>query len=511
MFSEDEMDYEWDEWQDYFSMEVDNYYEYNERSLSDIFMHLEYEEDNESTALNRVESTTIKKVSPTYFSKMYIEALIKLKAKKEGAKDKMATSFRGALNAYIVSSYYEAFLGLSGDEKDRINFASLRFTPVLMHHPRNTLTSVLSFYVGSFRAPISFRTLHSMSFRAISPTSKRQYFPSLNNIRFSKKKGDFGTACEASLPFCNFYFFWKDKKTEHVYNTYASYKNEELLAKKARLNIAFLSSFFVQKTSKAERKTFSNYMSVYGLEFNFSSKHFFFNSLNSLCSVLNRNINISSFSFREEMGAGNKMFELNTGLSYQGSLYLPTEKPKNPKDALNFYIQDKFRYKIFSFCLTYNLLKFINDKRMQHSYGLFYSIGNTYMKFKNEVWYKDDVYKLKASLMIYPHISYFRLFNISSFLHLQEKRLNRHIVKKYEVATYSFFPMEEHISLKLGIGLSQQNKGKLCLWEKESIFTSLTFRFIFEQDKCKEIVNTTLKYNSFKNFLDFSCNLKIEY
>ena len=75
MFSEDEMDYEWDEWQDYFSMEVENYYEYNERSLSDIFMHLEYEEDNESIALNRVESTPIKQGSPTYFSKMYSNIL----------------------------------------------------------------------------------------------------------------------------------------------------------------------------------------------------------------------------------------------------------------------------------------------------------------------------------------------------------------------------------------------------------------------------------------------------
>ena len=496
MFSEDEKEYEWDEWQDYFGIEDGSYYE--------------YKEDDEDDILNKVESKTIKKDSPTYFSKMYIEALMMLKAKKEDAKDKMTLNMRGALNAYIVASYYEAFIGLRGDDKDKISFASLRFTPFLMYYPRNTLTSTLSFYVGSFRVPISFRSLANISLKSVSPTSKRKYFPSLNNIKLSKEKSDFGTACEVSLPFCNFYFFWKDKKKEHVYNIYASYKNEELLSKKARLNIAFLSSFFVQKGGANTKKSFSHYMGVYGLEINFASKYFFSNSLTSLCFLPNKNINISSFSFRNEMGVESKMFILNTGLSYRGSLYLPTN-PKNQKDELNFYVQGHFRYKIFSLSLVYNILKFIKDEKTGHSYGLFYSIGNAFAKFKNEVYYKDDVYRLRASLMIYPYMRYFRLFNLSSFLYLQEKRLNRHVVKKYEVLSYSHFPMGENVSLQLGIGLLQQNKGKLCLWEKESVFASLAFHLIFEQDRCKEIASIALKYNSLKNTFNFSCRLKIEY
>jgi len=456
------------------------------------------------------EPKIIKKESPTYFSKMYVEALMKLKAKKEDDKDKMNVSIGGALNAYMVASYYEAFIGLEGDYKDRNCLASLRFTPLLMYYPHNALTSVLSFYVGSFRVPASFRSLASMRLGVVGPTSKRKYFPPLNNIKLSKKKNDFGIACELSLPFCNFYFFWQDKKKEHVYNMYASYKNEGLLSKKAQLNIAFLSSFFIQKGGDETKKSFLHYIGMYGLELNFAYKYFFFNSISSLSASPNKNINISSFSFRKELGFENNMFALNTGFSYRGSLYLLI-KQKKQKDELNFYVQGQFKYKIFSFSLVYNILKFIKDEKMEHSYGFFYSIGNTFIKLKNEVCYKSDVYKMKASLMVYPHMRYFRLFKLSSFLYLQEKRLNRHIVKKYEVATYFYFPIEEHINLQLGIGLSQQNKGKLCLWEKENIFASLAFRFAFEQDRCKEIAKIALKYNSLKNSFNVLCSLKIEY
>lgn len=504
--TENNEEYGKDEWSDL----IDLPYQEKVNSIDEKESFLEPIKDDEEK-INKHS----KDIRPNYLSKMYIESILKFNISK---LKKETFNWHGIINSYFASHYYEAFLSIKKSEHDKKEkqifpiIGSLRFSPFLMYYPKNKLRPLLSFYAGTFTTPISFYHATNPNISFITPTSKRAFFPSLNAIKISKKGNDLGTAIELSLPFLNFYFYWKDTKLGNQFNVYLAYRNETLNilnnARKAKINLAFL--FRLLEINK-EKNRKNVYLQIYGLNFNFFSNFFYINIFSFLSIFPKKIPDIYSTSLKSEMGFAYKFFDINFGLSHEGSKYIGKQNynlsiDKNSKQA--FYVQGKFKYKIFSTALIYYISK--NNKQIQHNFGIFYSIGNTKIKYKNELLLKDNIYKLRASFSLKPNLNYFSFFNISSFLYLQEKKINTHIIKQYEVAS--------NIHLKFGINfiLSFANGiyGKIVpnkLEKKFAFFSSTTLFLIFKQEKIKEKGAINLKYDSAEKNFSISFKLTVEY
>ena len=88
---------------------------------------------------------------------------------------------------------------------------------------------------------------------------------------------------------------------------------------------------------------------------------------------------------------------LHFGISYKGAHHLGNQNIKSllqRKTFLSFYLQGKLKYKIFSVNTMYYLLKDYKLAKIQHSYGIFYSLGNMIISYKNELFYKNEIYKI---------------------------------------------------------------------------------------------------------------------
>ena len=526
---------------------------YNEQA----FYEEEKEETDEDIYQARNEGTYNSSFSATYLSKMYFEGIFNFNArlanqqltspKSEGEHSRFKITSH--LNTYLASPYYEAFLSFKSNKQSPldINTASLRLSPLLMQYPKQgKLIPLLSFYIGSFRTPFSFRHLYNVSFLQVSPTSKRRSYPDLNNIKLSKTKANLGTAFEVALPFFNFYFFWKtstpkninqngDIKNSHTFlqhfmsenanefNLYAAFKTDKLMSKKAKLNIALLSSFVKNRRSKKNDKNIKDYVQLYAIDFNFSHPFLFFNSLNSISFIHKQRVDSHSLAFREEGGLSYKIFHLNTGFSYEGWRYLAlhtrgkknfSQKDKyNLGDIFTFYLQEQLKWKIFSTSQSYSLLKQLNEDKFWHRYGFFYSIGNKLALFKNELLFFKEVYSLKFSFTTHPKTYYFRAFTASSTLYLQNKNINPNIIKKYEVGGSFVLYFTQNFYCKIDANIFQKTlrERREWKWKKEVFSVTTSFFFLFAQERWKEKGSLAFKYSSDKNSLDILLKIRFEY
>ena len=436
-----------------------------------------------------------KNAKNNYFTKMYIEGVFSWKKNK-------SNSYLGKINSHIFASYYEAFLSFSSTLENTI---ALRFSPILMYYPKKHKTPVLSLYLGNFNSPLSFKNVYNPVFSSITATSNRKLFPPLNAIKIAEKNTDEGIALEVSLPFFNYYSFWKNTKKGNIFNTYISYKNN--FSNFSHLNIALLSS--IQEIKKENLKK-NPYLQIYGADFNFSSPIFYINSL-SLITILPKRIpSFSSFAFRTESGLTSHIASLNGGISYKGAYYLGNQNLKNllqKRSFLNFYLQGKIKYKIFQLNGVYQFIKDYKYNKTKHFYGIFYSLGNSFISYKNEVSYKNEIYKLKFSLTITPNINYFKFFNISSFLYLQDRKINPHCIKKYELASKYRFTIAKCFNLIFSFAMMQEKNN----WQKIAFLASTTATLNFKQEKTKEKGEIKLKYNSKENKLEATFKFRVEY
>ena len=549
-------------------------YEYDEwtKSTKDYceppFCETEIDEEYDET-IN--ENSHLSSAHPSYLSKMYFEGILNFNthlATNNSSSKQNRFNWQSSFNSYLASDYYELFVSFKNNKKIpiSINVASLRLSPLLMKDRRNThVTPLLSFYIGSFCTHSSFKHLYNVNFSHISPTSKRRTHPALNNIKLSKTKGNLGAAFEIALPFFNFYFFWKNigensniqKSFNSIINNlkaencnefglYVSYKNNKLLKKKAKINIAFLSSFIQEKGKALKRQALSDknsipYTQVYAIDFNFAHSCFFFNLLNGIHILPKQKVDAHSLCVREEGGFAYKILSLNTGFSYEGS-HTSSANRKNSrisqlnnevsnnnispdtasddsskvlKDVLAFYVQEKLKWNIFSVAHSYSLIKKTNEQKIRHSYGFFYSIGNKLGLFKNELLFFEELYTLKFSFSTHPNTHYFKAFSASSDLYLQNKNINLHIMKKYEVSSAILFHFTENFSCKIGLSLFQENEGgagrRIARWKKEVFTFNTSFLFLFAQDRWKEKGSVSFKYSTHQHKLDILLKMRLEY
>ena len=475
---QEELEYGKDEWE--------NDYNVEEKELFNIIESQDEEKDEELTK-NQVKNN--------YFTKMYVEGVFNLSKNNH---------YSGKINSHILASYYEAFLSFAPYSK---NILALRFSPILMHYPKKQCTPVFSLYFGSFNTPITFRNIYNPLISSITASSNRKLFPPLNAIKIAKKGNNEGIALEISLPFFNYYAFWKNTKNGNIFNNYISYKTH--LSSLSNLNIAFVSSIQEIKVKKIKKNP---YLQLYGLDFNFSHPFFYINSI-SLLSILPKKVpSFRSFAFRGEAGLTSSYASLHTGLSYKGSYYLGNQNLKNllqRKTFLSFYLQGKLKYKIFRLNGMYHLLKDYKENKIQHSYGIFYSLGNPFFSYKNELLYKKGVYKIKFAVNITPNSVYLKRFNISSFLYFQDKKINPLCIKKYEASSKFAFDIAKHFGLNFSFAMMQENKE--ARWQKVVFFSSTAFNFTITQEKAKEKGEIKLKYNSKKNKFELELKFRIEY
>ncbi|MGP1438075.1 MAG: hypothetical protein ACTTKH_03280 [Treponema sp.] len=483
----EEKEYDSDEWKEHYK---DSYYiEENEQTLINLVEEIEEVEEKEESNKEKPQTN--------YFTKMYIEGILKLKWKNPHSKNQ---AYDGKINSYILANYYEAFLGFNS-VSPQFNTLAFRFSPFLMHISKKRLFPVLSLYLGNFNTPQVFRNVSHPIINSLTTTSNREFFPPLKSIKILKRQNNTGIALEVSLPFFNYYSFWKNTAKGNIFNTYISYKNENLPFSK--VNIAFVSS--IQELKQAKPNL---YLQIYGLDFNFASKFFYANSLSLLTVLPAKTPSFSSFALKNEMGVKSKIVSFHTGISYKGAYYLGNQNLKEllqRKTCLSFYIQGKLKHKVFHLASMYHLLKDYKINKIHHSYGIFYSLGNSFISYKNELFYSHNVYKLKLALNIMPNLSHFKLFNISSFLYLQDRKINSKCIKKYEIASKANFNITKDFALNFIFGLMQENL-------KEKIFfASSTFNFSFNQEKAKEKGTIKLKYTSKNHSIEVSLRLKIEY
>lgn len=485
LIAENVLDYAEDEWECNYNDNTNNVHDIGEKELFDLVEHQEEEK-----------TENIQKPKSNYFTKMYVEGIFNWKGGK-------SNDYFGKINSHILASYYEAFLGFSSNSK---NSFALRFSPVLMHYPKKQLSPVLSLYLGAFNTPISFRHVYNPVISSITVTENRKFFPPLNAIKIAKAPSDEGVALELSLPFFNFYSFWKNSKKGNIFNSYASYKND--FSNLSHINIAILSS--IQEIKKENLKK-NPYIQVYGLDFNFSHPLFYINS-SSLLSILPKRMpSFRSFAFRNEFGFTSSIASLHSGISYKGAYYLGNQKIKSllqRKSFLSFYLQGKLKYKIVKLNGMYHLIKDFKTNSIQHSFGFFYSLGNSFVSYKNELFYRNEVYKLKFAINIMPNLVFFKLFNIHSFLYLEDRKINNQIVKKYEIATRAKFNMAKHFGLDFSFFIRKEKKN----FRKVFFFASSALSFNFRGEKTKEKGEIKLKYNSNKkNNFEIDIKFRLEY
>ncbi len=465
-----------------------------------------------------------KKIESSYFSRMYVEGFATLKATNK--TNKTFLNWNGGTNAHLLANFYEAFLGFKGDEKSAIEAKNLafRFSPLLMYYPKNKLSPALSFYVGGFKSPHIFGIAQRPTIHRVRPTTNTHFFPALNAIKVSKNKERLGSAIELSLPFFNFYFFWKTHENRHSFNIYSAYRNNELFSNTSKVNIALFSSFFSLYGNKAEtdikskkgkqiiKKSRNEYGQIYGFSLNFESPFLYLNLLSLLSVAKQKKIDISSMSFRGEIGARYKIFLLNLGAGYKGEKYITesVDKMFGKKNVFSFYLQEKLKYKIFALHSSYHLFYPPSSQQLLHSYGGFYSINSRYVHFKNELFAHSNLYNLKIAFIIKPHLRYFSSLNMSAALCLQEQKKNPNIIKKYEVATSFLFPFGEHFRLKLLGGFSQEAQKKRHLLGRLSYFAKSSISILFRQEKWRESFNLSFKYKSTKQS-EISLKFRLEY
>ena len=507
VFSES-IQYNEDAWSFLFSEKGESYdAHYSENADRSLFSILQDSTEDDE----KKDVASSKKNVPSYFSKMYIETLLKMSVLEKKSRK---INFNGKCNAYLASSYYEAFLGFKSDEKKvlDVKVASFRFSPILMYYPCNRLSPTLSFYIGNFKTPRPFLMLQSPTIYRVRPTTQKRFFPALNAIKISKQAGDLGAACEVALPFFNFYFFWKTHDTHNSFNIYSAYRNEDLPLKKARLDIAFASSIFQEERKRKLKKNKVNtYIQLYCLSFNFESPFFYINSISTI-SIREKMPTLSSMSFRDEGGLKYKGASMGAGFSFSGKNYIKkynSSKLKN-NDIFAFYLQGKFKYKIFAINFSYHLLKGEMGANILHSYGIFYSLSGKYIQFKNELFVRTQLYNLKFALNFKPHLQYFSSMNVASFLYLQDKKINSAILKKYEVASSCVFPFGELLRIKLLAGISQERKDGKKFLGSINFFVSGEAGFVFSQEKWKEKLNVVFRYST-PNKSEISLKFRIEY
>ena len=530
LFSQE--NYEKDEWNDV----AENYF-------ASPFYEMEV---NEEAITDEVLHTPSSPVS--YLSKMYFEGIFNFNLHPIAQKDRF--NWQGSLNSYLASSYYELFASFKSSKKLPIlvNTASLRFSPLLMYYPRqNNLTPLLSFYIGNFRTPLTFRNLYKVSFSQVSPSSKRRHYPGINNIKLSKARGHLGIGFEIALPFFNFYFFWKNiskynniekllnpfsknfsSYSKNEFNLYASFKTDKLMKNKAKLNIALLSSFIQKKDAESNNTNVKIYTQLYAIDFNLTHPIFFFNSLNSISITPKKTVDSHSFGFREEAGFSYKILKLNAGFSYEGAQYASHLEGKKRQiqansnilndsvaDIFTFYVQEKIKWKIFSASHSYSLIKQTNEKEVKHSYGFFYSIGNRLALFKNELLFFQELYTLKFSFSSHPNTYYFKTFSLSSTLYFQDKHINPHVIKKYEMNSAFLLNFTENFYCKIEASIFQENtreKARMSpRWKTEVFRLKASFFFIFSQERWKEKGVLSFKYSTDKHAVETILKMRFEY
>lgn len=485
LLAEDILHYGKDEWEWDYNNNENNI---EEKELFDLVesQNEKQEENNENN----------QKPKNNYFTKMYIESAFNWKGKQ-------SNNYLGKINSYILASYYEAFLGFSSTSK---NSLALRFSPILMHYPKKRTIPVLSLYLGNFNTPITFRHIYNPLISTMTVTSNRKFFLPLNSIKIAKAPSDEGVALELSLPFFNFYSFWKNTKKGNIFNSYASYKNN--FSNISHLNIAILSS--IQEIKKKNLKK-NAYIQIYGLNLNFSHPIFYINSSSLLSILPKRILSFNSFAFRNEFGFTSSIASLHSGISYKGAYYLGNQKIKSllqRKSFFTFYLQGKLKYKIVKLNGMYHLIKDFRTNSIQHSFGFFYSLGNSFVSYKNELFYRNEVYKLKFAINIIPHLAYFKLFNVYSFLYLEDMRINPKMIKKYEIATKTSLNIAKYFLLTFSFLVMQEKKN----FQRVGFLASSGFTFNFRGEKTKEKGEIKLKYNSNKkNNFEIDIKFRLEY
>ena len=485
LIAENVLDYAEDEWEWNYNNNKNNI---EEKELFDIVesQNEKQEENNENN----------QKPKNNYFTKMYVESAFNWKGKQ-------SNNYLVKINSYILASYYEAFLGFSTSSE---NSFALRFSPVLMHYPKKQLSPVLSLYLGAFNTPISFKHVYNPVISSITVTENRKFSPPVNAIKIAKAPSDEGVALELSLPFFNFYSFWKNTKKGNIFNSYASYKND--FSNFSHINIAILSS--IQEIKKENLKK-NAYIQIYGLNLNFSHPIFYINSSSLLTILPKRMPSFNSFAFRNEFGLTSSIASFHSGISYKGAYYLGNQKIKSllqRKSFLSFYLQGKLKYKIVKLNGMYHLIKDFKTNSIQHSFGFFYSLGNSFVSYKNELFYRNKVYKLKFAINIMPNLAFFKLFNVYSFLYLEDGKINNQIVKKYEIATKAKFNIAKQFGLDFSFFIRKEKKN----FRKAFFFASSGFTFNFRGEKTKEKGEIKLKYNSNKkNNFEIDIKFRLEY
>lgn len=483
LIAEESEEYEKDEWN-------------NEKKEVELFNIVETQEENENNT-EKDDELSNQSFKNNYFTKMYVEGIFNWTKKQ-------SNNYKGKINSYILASYYEAFLSFSYASE---NSLALRFSPILMHYPKKHISPVFSLYLGSFNTPRSFQNIYKPYFSSITTTSNRKFFPPLNAIKISKKNNSFSraTALEVSLPFFNYYSYWKNTKKGNIFNFYLSYKNN--ISNSSRINIAFISSIQEIKKEKLKNKP---YLQIYGLDFNFDSLFFYINSLSAFTVLPKSTPSFSSFAFKSETGLTSRLASLHTGISYKGANYIGDQNLKSliqRKAFLSFYLQGKLKYKIFRLNGMYHLIKDYKLNKIDHFYGVFYSFENSFISYKNELLYKETIYKIKFALNITPNINYFKYFNISSFLYLEDKKRNPECIKKYELSSKCGFNIVKNFNLNFSFVMMQEKQN----WKKITFFTSTALIFNFAQEKTKEKGEVKLKYNSKNNKFEIDVKLRIEY
>lgn len=479
LIADEIFEYSKDEWENDFGVE--------EKELFNIIESQDEVQKKEEPSNNYVKNN--------YFTKMYVEGVFNWRKNQ-------SNTYLGKISSHILASYYEAFLSFAPSSK---NTLALRFSPVLMHYPKNHTSPVFSLYLGNFNTPQIFSSVYKPLASNISPTSNRKFFPPLNAMKIAKKHGNEGLGLEVSLPFFNFYSFWKNTKKGNIFNFYTSYKTN--FSNLSRLNIAILSSI---QEIKIENLKKNPHLQIYGLDFNFDHPIFYLNSLSLLTILPKRTPSFKSFAFNTEAGLTSNLASLHTGISYKGAYYLGNQNIQSllqRKSFLSFYLQGKFKFKIFRLNGMYHLIKDYKMNKLKHSYGIFYSLGNSFFSYKNELLYKTNVYKIKFALNIAPKIIFFKSFNIYSFLYLEDRVVNLYCFKKYEIATKCSFNIAKYFGLNFSFTMMQENKN----WEKIAFLTVIVATFNFKQEKTKEKAEIKLKYNSKKNVTEISLKFKIEY
>ena len=483
LIAEERYEYGKDEWENDYNIEEKGLF-----NVVEIQESVESQEENEESNKN---------VKSNYFTKMYIEGVFKWARNQSNH-----SIYTGKINSHIFANYYEAFLSFAPFSN---NVLALRFSPVLMYYPKKFTSPVFSLYFGSFNTPQSFRNVYNPLISSITPTSNRKFSPPLSAMKISKKPSGEGIALEVSLPFFNYYSFWKNTKKGNIFNTYISYKNK--FSNFSLFNVALISS--IQEIKKENVKR-SPYLQIYGLDFNFSNQFFYINSISLLTILPKRVPSFSSFAFRSESGLVSNFVSLHSGISYKGAYYLGNQNLETllqEKTFLSFYLQGKLKYKIFRLNGVYHLLKDYKLGKIQHSYGIFYSLGTSFFSYKNELLYRKDVYKIKFALNITPSLNYFKLFNIFSFLYLQNRKINPRCIEKYEIASKCGFNFGKHFALNFSFAMMQEKKN----WQKMVFFASSTVMLTFSQEKTKEKGEIKVRYNTKKQNFELSFKCRIEY